>query len=62
MEIPGPEIESSLHISYSSAGSFNPLSWAWDPIHASTVTPATAIGFLTPCTTAGTLGFGFYSV
>ena len=35
--------------------SFNLQCWARDQTHASAVTPAAAVGFLTHCTTVGTL-------
>ena len=53
-EVSRPGVESDC--SCSSARSFKPLCWAKDWTQASAVTQATAIGFLTYCTTAGTPG------
>ena len=44
----------NLHHRYGNARSFNPLCLAGDQAHTSTALSATAVGFLTPCTTAGT--------
>ena len=42
------------------AGFFNPLYWAEDWNYVSTVTWATAVGFLIHCTIAGTPGFTYF--
>ena len=43
-----------LHCSYSNARSFNPLCQARNGTHTSATTQATAVGFLTHCTTPRT--------
>ena len=43
-----------LHCSHSNTRSFNPLHQARDRTHASAVTQATAVRFLTQCATVGT--------
>ena len=58
MEIPGQGLNLScsfnLHHSYSDTRSFNPLCMGGDQTHASAATWATAVRFLTHCTTEGT--------
>ena len=52
----GQNLSHSLDLccSRGNSRSFNPLRQGGDQIHASTVTGAAAVGFLTHCTTAGT--------
>ena len=47
----------ATHATY---GSFNPLCQASDQTRASASTPASAVRFLTHCTTVGTPHFFFY--
>ena len=58
MEVPRPGVESELQVwptlQLQQPRSFNPLHWAWDWTCTSAVTQATAVRFLTHCTTAGT--------
>ena len=51
-----PSCSCDLHCSYGNAMSFNPLHWARDQIWASAANWAAAVGFLTHCAMAGTLG------
>ena len=48
--------------SFSNTRSFNPLHWARDWTHASTVTWAAAVGFLTHCATLGNSFFFFWKI
>lgn len=49
-----PSCSWNLYWSCSSAGSFNPLSWARDQTCTAAVTGAATVRFLTPCTIVGT--------
>ena len=65
MDVLEPGIESEMQLppscSCGNAGSFDPLRQAGDGTHASGVTGATAVGFLTHCTTVGTPCLSFYT-